>query len=498
MSQPLEIVIVGGGTAGWMTAAAFSHLIEKQLCHVTLIESAEIGSVGVGEATLPQMKDFNDFIGLNEADMMQNTNASFKLGIQFVDWGKKNTSYIHPFGKFGEKISGIDFHQIWSRLNTKGMAEPIENYSYAIQACNNNRFEFPVTDKDYINSTYSYAYHFDASLYAQYLKQHSKTNHVNHIEGKITKVNKSSDTGAIESLLLENGSIIQGDFFIDCSGFRSLLLGENLSGSFEDWSHWLPCNRAVTVPSKKLQSIPPYTRSTAKEAGWQWRIPLQHRTGNGYVFCSQFISDDEAAQSLIRDSVDSVADPRFLKFKAGRYRQSWIKNCVAIGLSSGFLEPLESTSIYLVQVAIFNLLKCFPQKEIDEKLITEYSRLMDFEYERIRDFLILHYHLSDRNDSELWRYCSAMDIPESLSEKIAIYKKRGFVDQYTYGLFSLPSWISVFNGQGLKQEALDPFAYAISESFASEKLNDMASRINTRVAAMSTHDAFIADYCAAK
>ncbi|HTF94626.1 MAG TPA: tryptophan halogenase family protein [Cellvibrio sp.] len=498
MHHPLTIIIVGGGTAGWMTAAALSQLIEKNICTITLVESAEIGTVGVGEATLPQMKDFNDFIGINEADMMQSTNATFKLGIQFVGWGKQSSSYIHPFGKFGESIAGVDFHQVWSRLNLVAKVKNIEAYSYAIQASYQNRFEFPVNDKNYINSTYSYAYHFDASLYAQYLRKFSEERDVRRVEGKIHSVKRSNATGLIESIELESGLSIKGDFFVDCSGFRSLLLREALGAEFEDWSHWLPCDRAAALPSKRIEKIPPYTRSTAKEAGWQWRIPLQHRTGNGYVFSSDFISEDKAVESLLNDVPDALAVPRLLKFKAGRYRQSWIKNCVAIGLSSGFLEPLESTSIYLIQVAIFNLLKCFPNKQVENELIAEYGRLMDLEYERIRDFLILHYHLNERDDNDLWRYCRSMKIPDSLKEKIAIYKSRGYIDQYRYGLFSLPSWIAVFNGQGLTQNLVDPFAFNISDDTAIERLNEIEKRISERVKSMPTHDEFLADYCPAK
>lgn len=496
MSKPFEVVIVGGGTAGWMTAAALSDFAEQRTCKVTLIESEEIGSVGVGEATLPQMKEFNDYVGLNEIDMMQYTNATFKLGIEFVNWGKIGSRYIHPFGRFGEKIAGIDFHQLWVHLRHLPEVESIERYSYAIQACYNNKFDFPATDKKHINSTYAYAYHFDASRYAMYLRQFAEKKNVNRIEGKLTSITNSPDTGAIAGLLLESGQVVQGDFFIDCSGFRSLLLGKNLEAEFEDWSKWLVCDRAVALPSSRLDDMPPYTRSTAQAAGWQWRIPLQHRTGNGYVYSSAHISDQAAADALMTAiSGECLAEPRFLKFKAGRYKASWKKNCVAIGLASGFLEPLESTSIYLIQVAIFNLLKCFPGKLINQSLIDEYNRLTDMEYERIRDFLILHYRLNERDDSDLWRYCREMQIPDSLKEKMEVFRTRGFIDNYKYGLFAPPSWISVLYGQGWHQEGVDPLVGNIDKTQVLERFSAMSSMIDERVKHMPAHDVFLKDYC---
>lgn len=498
MSEPLKIVIVGGGTAGWMSAVALASIAKDNICTLTLIESDQIASVGVGEATLPHMKEFNDRIGINEADMMQQTNATIKLGIQFVDWGSIGNSYVHPFGKYGNQLGGSYFYQQWARAEKESLVKNIDSYSYAIECALQNRFEFPVTDSTYINSTYSYAYHFDASLYADYLRKLSQQKNVQRIEGKITQVH-NSDAGSIKSVQLEDGRIIEGDFFIDCSGFRSLLLAQNIKSEFEDWSDWLVCDKAFAVPSEKTSPITPYTRSTAKKAGWQWRIPLQHRTGNGYVFSSNHISDDEAADSLLQGlDGKALADPKLIKFKAGRYKKSWVKNCLAIGLASGFLEPLESTSIYLIQVAIINFIKLFPQKSPDETVIDEYNRMIDYEYERVRDFLILHYHLNQRNDSELWCYCRDMDIPESLRKKIAIFQKRGFIDNYKYGLFAQPSWISVFSGQGLKQQGFDPFAFNTPLRDVNVQMENLLAEIRNRVAAAPSHDAFLADYCAAK
>lgn len=498
MSEPLNIVIVGGGTAGWMTATALANVAGLESCHVTLVESAEIGSVGVGEATLPQMKDFNDYVGILETDMMRSTNASFKLGIEFCDWGFEGSSYIHPFGTFGRRKSGTDFLQQWVRARHNGGAKGIESYSYAIQACREARFDFPVEDEREINSSYAYAYHFDAGLYARFLRGLCEPRGVQRIEGRIVDVRRDSDSGFVTSVVLESGQEICGDYFIDCSGFHSLLFDKTLGVPFEDWSKWLVCDRAVAVPCERTEPLIPYTRSTAKSAGWQWRIPLQHRTGNGYVYCSEYISDDEATASLLADLDGEAQDePRLLRFKAGRRSQSWQGNCIAIGLSSGFLEPLESTSIYLIQVAIQAFTRLFPGKRPDPALVEEFNRLVDYEYDRVRDFLILHYHLNSRDDSELWRYCREMAVPESLTAKMSQFRHRGHVDTYRYGLFAPPSWISVYIGQGLEPDSVAPYAENTPPDRARSDMDQLARDIESRVAMMPEHGAFLADYCPA-
>lgn len=499
MLKKLEIVIVGGGTAGWMCAAALSSLVGNKVCNIVLVESDEIGSVGVGEATLPHMKTFNDRIGINEADMMRQTQATIKLGIQFIDWGGVGGSYVHPFGSHGGRIDGVDFHQQWARVRHLDNIKNIDSYSFAIQSALHNKFQFPSDDQSNIKSTFSYAYHFDAGLYANYLRLFSEKKNVKRIEGKITHITNHPDNGNISSIILASGEKISGDYFIDCSGFRSLLLGDNLQENFEDWSKWLVCDKAFAVASEITDDLPPYTQSKAKSAGWQWRIPLQHRTGNGYVFCSQYISDDEAASSLLHDiKGGSISTPRLLTFRSGRYKKSWTKNCIGIGLASGFLEPLESTSIYLIKAAILNFIKLLPGANPDSAILNEYNRLMDIEYERIRDFLILHYHLNQRDDSELWRYCRNMDVPDSLKEKIKIFKHRGYVDSYAYGLFSVPSWISVLAGQNLMQEGVDPFASKITEDAASQKLHGIYQDIDHALSGVPSHKEFLAKYCAAK
>lgn len=498
MNAPIEIVIVGGGTAGWMTAAALATTVAGRQAKVRLVESDQIGTVGVGEATLPQMKDFNDFVGILEADMMKRTQATFKLGIEFRDWGYPGSSYVHPFGEFGQPMGGVEFLQHWVRARQAGETDPIEAWSYAIQACHHSKFDFPVDDKAEINSTYAYAYHLDAGLYARFLRQFSEPRGIERIEGRIVDVGRDAETGFVTHVQLASGDTVSGDYFIDCSGFRSLLLDKTLEVPFEDWSDWLPCDRAVAVPSERVDPLLPYTRSTARQAGWQWRIPLQHRTGNGYVFCSDHISDDEATAQLLGNlDGETLGDPRVLRFKAGRRARSWQGNCIAVGLSSGFLEPLESTSIYLIQVAIMAFTQLFPGRQPEPALVDEFNRLVDYEYDRVRDFLILHYHLNTREDGALWRRCRDMPVPDSLREKMEMFRRRGFVERYRFGLFAPPSWISVFMGQGLEPEGVDPFAANMTMEAVTARMDRLRTDISTRVAAMPDHAAFVADYCPA-
>jgi tryptophan halogenase len=393
---------------------------------------------------------------------------------------------------------GQDFLHQWVRARQQSAATDIEAYSYAIQACRHARFDFPVDDKEALNSTYAYAYHFDASLYARFLRRFAEPRGLTRVEGRIVDVEQHAETGEVRSLRLESGATVAGDYFIDCSGFHSLLMDKTLHVPFEDWSKWLVCDRAVAVPCDRTEPVIPYTRSTAKAAGWQWRIPLQHRTGNGYVYCSEYLSDDEAMASLVRD-LDAPArtEPRLLRFRAGRRRRSWQGNCIAVGLSSGFLEPLESTSIYLIQVAIMHLMRLFPGKVPDPVLIDEFNRLVDMEYDRVRDFLILHYHLNRRDDSELWRYCRNMDVPDSLQHKMAMFRHRGYVDVYRFGLFAPPSWIAVFLGQGLEPESYQPIADKVPFDEALQEMENLSTSIAERVRAMPEHGPFLSDYCPA-
>jgi len=500
MNSPLRVVILGGGTSGWMCAAALSGVLklgqEDSLLDVRLVESSEIGTVGVGEATLPQIKEFNDYLGINEAEFMRKTKATFKLGIEFRDWGKLGNNYHHPFGAFGMPMAGVEFQHHWTRAHAMGKAAPLETYSYAIQAARRQKFDFPSEDKQSIKSTFSYAYHFDAGLYAAFLREFSEARGLKRTEGKVKNVTLHSDSGDIRSLILESGEEIEGDLFIDCSGFRGLLIEEQLMAGWEDWSKWLPCDRALAVPSERTADFHSYTRSTALAGGWQWRIPLQHRAGNGYCYSSAFISDDDAHKTLL-ENLDgaALAEPKMLRFQAGRRKKSWYRNCLTIGLSSGFLEPLESTSIYLVQIAITTFLQLLPSgKSIDPKLAAEFNRLIDTEYQRVRDFLILHYYANTRTDAALWEYARHMTVPDSLTHTIEQYRHRGRVPNYKDGLFSPPSWLAVLNGQDIAAAGYDRMADNMDETTLIEKLETMRARIQAGVDAMPDHADFVSDY----
>ncbi len=494
--QVRRIVILGGGTSGWMCAAAFSQLLRIPGYSVRLIESDEIGTVGVGEATLPHIKDFNDRLGINEAAFMRDTQATFKLGIEFRGWGASG-SYIHPFGAFGQDWAGIGFHHYWRRGREAGIeVGALEDYCIAIAAARAHKFDFPTEDPVSVRSHYAYAYHFDASLYARFMRDFATGRGVQRTEGRVVDVQLEAERGDIVSLTLQSGEIVEGDLFIDCSGFVGLLIDKALKVGWEDWTDWLPCDRAWAVPCKRSSNFTPYTRSTAREAGWQWRIPLQHRTGNGYVFSSAFISEDRAMETLLAHlDGPALADPKLLRFKAGRRRESWNRNCVAIGLASGFLEPLESTSIYLVQIAITQVLKLLSAGPVDDRLRCEFNRAIDLEYARVRDFLILHYHANVREGEALWDYTRAMDVPDSLKASIDLFRRRGYVQAYKDGLFSPPSWISVFNGQGLAAQGHDWMAEAAPLDLVVEKLAELRERVANAVAVMPDHAATVDLYC---
>ena len=502
MKTPLNVVIIGGGTSGWMCGAALATLLKadqpEALATVRLIESAEIGTVGVGEATLPHIKEFNDLLGINEAEFMRRTRATFKLGIEFLDWGKLGNSYIHPFGAFGQPLAGAEFNHIWTRGRRLGNDRPLEEYSYACVASRLQRFDFPSEDFKSIKSTYSYAYHFEAGLYAAFLRDFAEARGLRRSEGKVTEVRQDAVSGDVTAVVLESGDVITGDLFIDCSGFRALLIQDAVQSGWEDWSQWLPCDRAMAVPCESVDGgLTPYTRSTALEAGWQWRIALQHRTGNGYVYSSAFIDDDAASQRLVGNLDGQALDlPRQLRFKAGRRTASWTRNVVAVGLASGFLEPLESTSIYLAQIAVTNLLQLFPAKVIDPRLRDEFNRLVDNEYDRVRDFLILHYHANTRDDGELWRYCRDMKVPDSLSFKIEQFERRGHIPRYKDGLFSPQSWQAVFHGQDILARGYDRLADTIDDATLLQRMDELHHRIRASVEAMPSHADFIRDYCA--
>ncbi len=503
MATALRVVVVGGGTSGWMAAAGLAKALKLKAqpgrYQVSLVESDEIGTVGVGEATLPHIKEFNDFLGINEADFMRKTQATFKLGIQFLDWGKKGNDYVHPFGAFGQPIAGAEFHNYWLKAQADGR-DPgsLEAYSYAIAACRGLRFDFPSEDKRSIKSTFSYAYHFDASLYSRYLRSHAEPEGVKRVEGRIVNIALDQANGNVNAVILESGERVDGDLFIDCSGFRGLLISGALNAPWEDWTPWLPCDRAMAVPCARAGDFTPFTRSTAREAGWQWRIPLQHRTGNGYVYSSRFISDEEAAATLMANlDGEALGDPRPLRFAAGRRTASWTKNCIAIGLASGFLEPLESTSIYLAQVAITQLLQLLPDRAIEPRLADEFNRLIDIEYDRVRDFLILHYFANSRDDGALWAYTRDMTVPDSLKHKIELFRSRAHIAKYKDGLFSPASWLAVYMGQDVTPQAYNPMADSLPVDVVDERLKALRSRIAAGIDTMPTHAEFVRDYCEA-
>ena len=495
---PLKhIVIVGGGSAGWMTAAALAHAVGRD-CAITLIESEAIGTVGVGEATIPPIRHFNRRLGIDEATFVRETQGSYKLGIQFIDWGRKGHSYFHPFGQYGAEFDQVPFYHHWMREWIEGRVEgPIDDFSMCWAMAKAGKFTHPSTDRRLIQSTFDYAYHFDAGLYAAYLRRFAEQRGVKRIEGRVVDVALRGEDGFIESVTLESGEAVSGEFFIDCSGFRGLLIEDALEAGYDNWQHWLPCDRAVAVPCES-GDFTPFTRSTAKAAGWQWRIPLQHRTGNGYVHCSQFISEDEAAAELL-STLDGkpLADPRPLRFVTGKRREFWKRNCVAIGLSAGFMEPLESTSLHLIQYGILRLIALLPDSAMSPLLAREYNAQTAKEYELIRDFLILHYKASTRDDSELWRYCAAMPIPDSLQYKIDHFTAHGMLVADGQELFANPSWIAVYLGQGIVPQRAPALAAMRSEVPVSQRLAQIREAMAEAVAAMPAHGEFVARHCAA-
>ncbi len=489
-----KVVIVGGGTAGWMTAAALSQVVSSDVS-VTLVESEEIGTVGVGEATIPSLLDFNRILGIDEDEFVSATQATFKLGIQFRDWARVGDAYIHPFGTHGRDIAGLSFHQLWLR---DGGSSAIGDHCLSHVAAQMGRFNRPVADPSAVLSTLSYAFHFDAGLYAAYLRRLSEAAGAVRIEGRIAAVARHASNGFIEAVTLADGRRIEGELFVDCSGFRSLLLGDALNVPFTSWQHWLPCDRAWAVPSRRVGALTPYTRATAERAGWRWRIPLQHRVGNGHVYSSAHIDDDAARRALL-DGLESepLAEPRQLRFVAGRRARLWEGNCVAIGLSGGFLEPLESTSIHLIQSGITRLISLFPDTAFNPVEIAEYNRLLLREYEQVRDFIILHYHATTRSDSRFWDHCRTMDVPTSLSDKLALWADKARLFREQGELFTPDSWIAVLLGQGRRPAAFDPLVAALPQAESARFLAYLRDVIGKTAAAMPTHEQFIEQHCAA-
>ena len=491
MNRIQQVVILGGGTAGWMTAAALAKTLPRHV-RIDLLESEAIGTVGVGEATIPTIHWFNELIGLDEAAFVRATKASFKLGIEFVDWARPGHRYFHPFGSYGVAIGSIPFHQRWLRAQAEGLTTPLSAYSLATQLAAAGRFAKPADDPRSILSTLGHAYHFDAALYAQHLRSIAEAAGVRRHEGKLATVERDAQ-GHVAALVTEAGERLAGQLFIDCSGFRALLIGDALGSPFEDWSNWLPCDRAVAVPCARIAETTPFTRATLRPAGWQWRIPLQHRTGNGYVYSSAFLSDDEAAATLLANLDGApLGEPRFLRFKAGFRREAWRGNVVAIGLSAGFLEPLESTSIHLIQSGIAKLIALFPDADIDPGLARQFNRLFGADFDGVRDFLILHYHATEAHQAPLWRHTRAMALPESLMEKEAAYRRSGRLLLSTDELFREASWLAVFNGQGIAAEGYSPLADALDAEVNRRQLDQIAAVVARAVPTLPRHDDAVA------
>jgi tryptophan halogenase len=492
-----NITVVGGGSAGWMAAAVLATYLGKGAT-VRLIESEEIGIVGVGEASVPHIRMFNgQWLGIDEAEFVKRTQATVKLGIQFTDWSRIGDSYFHGFGAIGRSLGPLPFHQFWLKLHQSGRAGPIGAYSPQTVMAPLGKFA-PGDRNAPANSPLAdiaYAYHFDATLYARYLRELAEGRGVQRIEGKIIKVNQRADDGFVESVMMESGQVVEGDLFIDCSGFRGLLIEQTLGTGYEDWSHWLPCDRALAVASESVGLNTPYTGSAARAAGWQWRIPLQHRTGNGYVYSSRHIGDDEAAATLLANlDGKALGEPRKLAFTSGMRKKFWNKNVVALGLASGFLEPLESTSIYLAQSGITRLLSLFPRRDFHPQLAQRYNRESVFEYERIRDFLILHYHATERDDTPFWDYCRTMPIPDSLRETIELFRHDGRYFRNGEDFFALPSWVQVMLGQRIVPQSYHPIVDDMPQDRLVEHVEGMRATLAHAVAAMPAHQEWIARY----
>lgn len=497
--QIKTILIVGGGSAGWMTAALLSHLFQG-LYRIQLIESEEIATIGVGEATIPAIKKFNDLLKLDEAEFMRTTQGTFKLAIQFNDWLRPGSSYFHGFGVIGQDWEWLRCHHYWLKLNQLGEASDFANYSINTAAALQNKFvrshpNMPESPLAHI----AHAFHFDAGLYAQFLRRYSEARGVTRTEGKIVDVTLRPEDGFIESVKMENGAVIAADFFIDCSGFRGLLIEQALKTGYDDWTRWLPCDRALAVPCARSENFTPYTKSTARPAGWQWRIPLQHRTGNGHVYSSAFMDEAEAEKILLANLDGAqLAEPNRIRFTAGKRKKLWNKNCVAIGLASGFVEPLESTALFMIQSSVVRLIRLFPDSGIDPANVAEFNRQSDFEYERIRDFIILHYKATERDDTPFWRHCRTMEIPATLQRKMDLFRANGRIFREDDELFSEESWIQVLLGQGVLPRGYDPLVDLKSTPQIVQFMSNIENTIAKCVAVMPTHEAFVDKFCDAR
>jgi tryptophan halogenase len=498
MQSPLkQIVIVGGGAAGWMTAAALSKLLKPSNVSLTLVESDEIGIIGVGEATIPDMLQFNLFLGIVEAELMRATQATFKLGIEFVDWSGNGAGYFHPFGFHGIDIDGLDFHQYWLHCRANGHAHSLGEYCQTEIVAKKNKFGFPDMRVAGAPASYlRYAYHFDAALYAAFLRQYAEMRGVRRVEGKVCEVLRAAESGHLTGVRLTNEQVVPGEFFFDCTGFRSLLLDKTLGVPWVDWRHWLPCDAALAVACQRDGPPRPYTRSTARSAGWQWNIPTQRRTGNGHIYCSEFMSEDEATSVLVNALEGPIMGaPRLIKFATGHRQRFWEKNCVAIGLSAGFLEPLESTSLYLIRQGISRFIALFPDASQPAIFRDEYNRWMQRDFEQVRDLLVFHYYANGR-DEPFWRHCRNMIVPETLQRRLALFSEGGRFLRNEGELFPNASWVAVMLGQGVIPRAVDPVVAALPPAEIEPKLELLRRAMNEFADTLPSHGETLHRYCA--
>ncbi|BDF93951.1 tryptophan halogenase family protein [Pseudoalteromonas sp. KAN5] len=489
--QIKDVVIAGGGTAGWITAALLNKVLGK-VVNITLVESEQIGTVGVGEASIPPILHLNAALGIPENEFIKATQATIKLGIEFENWRAPQHSYMHAFGDIGKDFPFCEFYHFWLRAKQQGTAADFWDFSLNYQAAKQHKFahltHIPNTQLTGLN----YAYHFDATLYGEFLKELTISRGVKRIEGKIANVKQCEESGFVRALALDDGQSISGDLFIDCTGLRALLIEQTLNTDFEDWSHWLACDSAIAVQTQSSNDPVPYTRSIAHDAGWQWQIPLQHRVGNGLVFSSRHMTDEQAKQQLLDNLPgEPITEPRVIRFKTGRRRKQWHKNVVSVGLSSGFLEPLESTSIHLIQTAAIRLIKLFPHDGIDETLIDTFNQQSQTEIERIRDFIILHYKLTERTDSAFWRQCKQMSIPDTLQKKIDLFKATGKIIRQDDELFAEVAWQQVMIGQGLEADDFHPLANALNDEQLAELFTNLKTLIDGTVNQLPTHNEFL-------